>query len=217
MTRLLCLSILLLCLSCKEGANPRMLEIVKKKEFEPKEEVTENIGRSSWQKPDLVIDQMGDITNMTIADIGAGTGYFSYRLAFKGARVVAIDVDPDMIDLMAGFKSNLPAEVAQQIETRLAKTDDPLLADEEVDAAIIINTIAYIDDKTAYLTKLKAGLSRFVMIVDYKVMELGIPAPPLHERIPSSELRMHLIAAGYKDVTIDDTSLDYQYMVKAWK
>ena len=208
----------LLAVSCQDGTKPKMLEIVKKKEFEPKKEVIENIGRSSWQKPDLVIDQMGeDIATMTIADIGAGTGYFSYRLAYRGAQVVAIDVDQDMIDLMEGFKSNLPAEVARHIETRLAETDDPQLADEEVDAAIIINTIAYIEDKAAYLAKLKQGIQRFVMIVDYKVQELSIPAPPIEDRVSSKSAVEYLRAAGYRDMEIDNTSLDYQYIVKAYK
>ncbi|NJO92951.1 MAG: hypothetical protein HC831_31295 [Chloroflexia bacterium] len=46
----------------------------------------DNPEREKWQKPDLVIDKLGDLSNKTIGDIGAGTGYFSFRLAKKQKR-----------------------------------------------------------------------------------------------------------------------------------
>jgi predicted RNA methylase len=58
-----------------------------------------------WQKPDLVIQQLGDVNGKTVADLGAGTGYFSRRIAYKGARVIAIDIDPQAIQWMQEQKS----------------------------------------------------------------------------------------------------------------
>jgi len=200
-------------MSCKEG-----IDIQRKQEFEPKKEVAKNIGRSSWQKPDLVIQKLGNIEGKKIADIGAGTGYFSYRLAYAGAEVIAIDVDPDMISLMDGFITNLPKDISSKVETRLAKFDDPLLFTAEIDAAIIINTITYIEDKIAYLKILKNGLKEgYVMIVDYKKIPIDISAPPLEERISSSEIQKILSDAGYKEIEVDDTTLEYQYIITGSK
>lgn len=207
-----------LCGCKSDPKTASLFDIEKKDAFVPKEEVRQNIGRSSWQKPELLISKMGDVAGKKIADIGAGTGYFSYRLAYRGANVIAIDVDPDMISLMDGFTANLPSEVANRIETRLAEADDPLLAISEVDGAIIINTIAYIEDKTSYLATLHRGIKEgYVMIVDYKNKTLEIPAPPFEERVSSKEVQQHLKAAGFTNIEVDDSTLEYQYVVTGWK
>lgn len=183
-----------------------------------KESTTEsNVGRSSWQKPELVIDKLGDIEGKTIADIGAGTGYFAYRMAFSGAKVLAIDVDQDMIGLMQDFKANLPKEVSSRIEPRKVGPNDPLLKKGEVDHAIIINTIAYINSKVAYLKKVRAGLQPEgkLMIVDYKYRDLDIPAPPLSERVAIGTLQEALRKAGFKSIELDEDSLDHQFIILA--
>ncbi len=53
----------------------------------------ENPARAEWQKPEWVIEQLGDLTGKTVADIGAGTGYFAFRIARKAKKVIAIDID----------------------------------------------------------------------------------------------------------------------------
>ena len=53
--------------------------------------------RQVWQKPNLVIELLGDLQDKTIADIGAGVGYFSFRLAEKANRVIAIEIDENSL------------------------------------------------------------------------------------------------------------------------
>lgn len=176
-----------------------------------------NIGRSSWQKPNLVIEKLGHIEGKTIADIGAGTGYFSFRLAFNGAKVIAIEIDPKMIELIETFDLNLPTDLHGQIETRLAKPDDPLLSPSEVDIAFIMNTIAYIDNPADYLARLKSGMkpNGTIMVVDFKTKNLDINAPPMDERISQNIVINLLEKVGFQDVQLDETSLDYQYIITA--
>ena len=71
----------------------------------------ESADRVIWQKPDLVIQQLGDVEGKTVADLGAGTGYFSRRIAYKGARVIAIDIDPLAIQWMEEQKEKFPIEL----------------------------------------------------------------------------------------------------------
>ena len=177
----------------------------------------DNIGRSSWQKPELVVDILGDIEGEKIADIGAGTGYFVYRLAYKNAKVLAIDIDEDMIAFIEAFKENLPKQVQNNIETRLALPNDPKLTTQEVDKAIIINTISYISDKKQYLQRLRNGIKSggMVMILDYKNRIIDIPAPSMEDRVSIGALQTALTTAGYINIEVDDTSLDYQYIIKA--
>lgn len=188
-----------------------------KKEDKEKSLYKENVGRSSWQQPDLVVNKLGDISGKVIADIGAGTGYFVLRLAYKNAKVLAIDIDPVMINYIDSFKENLPAEVQNNITTRLAKTDNPMLIDGEVDKVIIINTVSYIDKLEQYLAILKKGIKSkgSIMILDYKNKIIDIPAPPLDDRVSIGKLQTYLANSGYKNIIVDDTSLEYQYIVTA--
>ncbi len=82
-------------------------------------------GRDAWQKPDAVIEAIGIKPGMTVADLGAGTGYFSVRLAKavggKG-RVLAIDVEPKLVDYMKVRAAK--AQLAQLVPV-LAPTPTP--------------------------------------------------------------------------------------------
>ncbi|MBK9149518.1 MAG: class I SAM-dependent methyltransferase [Saprospiraceae bacterium] len=176
-----------------------------------------DIGRDVWQKPDLVIRQLGDLTGKTIADIGAGTGYFSFRLVAKAEKVIAIEIDTSAIRSIEESKLKLPEPFRPKLETRLANEHDPMLRDNEVDIIVIINTIAYIKNIPAYLETLKKGLKKggTLMIVDYKMKKLPIDAPPKSERIYLDVLETMLEKAGYTEVKTNDTSLDYQYIITA--
>lgn len=176
-----------------------------------------NIGRVSWQKPDLVIGMLGDLSDKRIADIGASSGYFAFRLAFKAAKVIAVDIDPTSVQLMDMFKLNLPKKVEERFETRLVNPENPMLAENEVDAVLIVNTIAYIDNKEEYLKSLRKSITDGgqIMIVDYKMKSMPIEAPPVEERIALHELENILQNAGYSISKSDDTSLEYQFILIA--
>jgi len=182
--------------------------------------VDTNKGRLAWQKPSEVINKIGDLTGKTVADIGAGTGYFTFRFIRQAEKVIAIDIDQEMIDLIEMFKENLDPEQQKKIETRLATPEDAKLWPEEADVIVIINTIGYIEDPTKYLTKLRRGLAPggMIMIVDFKMKRIIEEiAPPTQYRVSILELENMLSKAGYSDIETDDTSLDYQYMIVAQK
>ncbi len=211
-------------ISCKENSNAALEqtdnEIITSEE--PVIPVKPNINkdRDIWQKPSIVLDLLGDLSDKTVADIGAGTGYFTFRMALKAQKVIAIDIDTFSLELINTFKRNLPPELQGKIETRLAKTDDPLLKKEEADIIVIINTISEISGRQAYLKTLLPGLKTGgkLVIVDYKLKKLPIQeAPPQEQRVPLNILENELAQIGYEPVISDDTSLDYQYIVFAHK
>ena len=176
-------------------------------------------GRLAWQKPELVISKLGDINGKVIADIGAGTGFFSFRLMNKGAKVIAVDIDRDMLALIEVFRENLDGpEIQDRMEPRLATPSDANLDPEEVDIVVIINTIGFIKDRLTYLKDLRGSIKPEgkIMIVDFK-MKLIAPeiAPPPSERVILLTLEEELLEAGYHLTSTDDTSLDYQYVVMA--
>jgi ubiquinone/menaquinone biosynthesis C-methylase UbiE len=121
----------------------------------------EGFDRDSWQQPELVISSLELEKGDRVADLGAGGGYFTFRLADAvgpEGRVYAIDVDPDMTAYLA---ERAAEEGHENVEVILAETDDPGLPDGEIDLLFTSNTYHHLEDRTAYfaarLRDLKLG------------------------------------------------------------
>lgn len=179
-----------------------------------------NTNRVIWQKPNMVIDLLGDLEDKTVADIGAGTGFFSLRLVPRAKKVIAIDIEKRFIDYLDSVKVlELPETLQPRLDTRLVPANDPQLAPGEADVVLIVNTYMYLRNRVAYMKILQRGVSEGgkVIIVDFKKKRTAIGPPPSHERIPVFQVEEELYEAGFTDVIVNDTSLDYQYIVIATK
>lgn len=178
-----------------------------------------NENRVIWQKPDLVLDLMGDLENKTVADIGAGSGFFSTRLARVAKKVIAMDIDPQIIsDLDSIRQMELPASVQNRLEPRLTEPNVANLKSAEANVVLIVNTIIYIPDRIDYLKRLSEGVAKGgqVIIIDFK--KKRTPVGPANKiRIPGFQIEEELYQAGYSDIVVNDTALDYQYIVIAKK
>ncbi len=135
--------------------------------FEELVERFEGNDRDNWQKPYEIIKLFGDLNGKRIMDIGAGTGYFSFKLAEKGAEVIAADVDKRFLKYIADKKVELGDSL---VTTRLTEYEDPLLKEKEVDHVIIVNTYHHIDNRVEYFSKVYRGMQSKgkLMIVDFK-------------------------------------------------
>lgn len=171
--------------------------------------------RVIWQKPDMVLNLLGGLEGKTVADIGAGTGFFTLRMAQKARKVIAIDIDPRFINYLDSIKMlELPEQFQTRIETRLGKPDNPQLKTGEVDLVVIVNTFMYIRDQVAYLKILRNALTPGgkILIVDFKKKRTPV-GPPNDIRVPIHIVEEALYEAGYKNVLANDTALDYQYIL----
>jgi ubiquinone/menaquinone biosynthesis C-methylase UbiE len=176
----------------------------------------ESRDRLIWQKPDMIINRLGDLSNQTVADLGAGTGFFAFRIVQKAKKVLALDIDQRFITLMDSSKQELSPELRAKFEARLVDVDDAKLKKGETNAVIIVNTYMYIQNRVDYMKKLRQGIAKGgkVLIVDYK--EKNIPVgPPVSIKVPLSVVEKELKQAGFKQINSDDTSLDYQYIITA--
>jgi SAM-dependent methyltransferase len=159
---------------------------------------------------------LGDLSTQTVADLGAGTGFFAFRIVQKAKKVVALDIDQRFITLMDSSKQELSPELRAKFEARLVDVDDAKLKKGETNAVIIVNTYMYIQNRVEYMQKLRQGIAKGgkVLIVDYK--EKNIPVgPPVSIKVPLSLVEKELKQAGFKQINADDTSLDYQYIITA--
>jgi SAM-dependent methyltransferase len=175
--------------------------------------------RQNWQDPKFVIDALGDLQDKTIADIGSGTGYFTFQLAVPAKKVIAIDIEQRFLNYIEDRKTEMyDKNLAAKIETRLTRPDDPLLSSGEVDIVLVVNTISFIDNRQTYLGKVYDGLSRGgkVIIVDYELGEMPV-GPPEPMKIHQNNVTKELKEAGFVIETVDTASLQYQYLIKARK
>jgi predicted RNA methylase len=185
-------------------------------DYENEAEQYESADRVIWQKPDLVIQQLGNVDGKVVADLGAGTGYFSRRIAYKGATVIAIDIDPKAILWMEEQKARFPLELRNRLIIRQAEPNDPKLNPDEVDIVLLVNTYSYIQNRVAYFSKLKEAIrvDGNVIIIDFKKKETPF-GPSIEERVDVKDVEKELKEAGYTLLAIDDESLEYQYIIKA--
>lgn len=187
---------------------------------QPQSKLEQKIDRDNrklWQKPDLVLSILGDLKGKTVADIGAGTGYFSFRLVRRAEKVIAIDIDTMMIKFIEALRSSLNEENQSKIETRLASSDHPNLQSQETDVILIVNTIAYISNRQSYIENLKSYLKPGgkIVIVDFKMKRLPIDAPITDYRIPLHIIEEDFYKLGFKNIETDDTSLEHQWIITA--
>jgi predicted methyltransferase len=112
--------------------------------------------RDSWQKPDEVLRALDLSPRALVADIGAGTGYFSVRLAraLPEGKVYAADVEPEMVrHLQQRAKA---AGIANLVAVQ-AERDDPRLP-EPVDLALLVNVQGLMVAPGGYFARLRAAL-----------------------------------------------------------
>lgn len=186
--------------------------------FEERLEQYENKDRVYWQKPDMIIARLGNLSNKVVADIGAGSGYFARRIAYKAKKVIALDIDPQFIEFMDSIKSvELPRELYHRFETRLASPTDSHLKPAEADIVLIVNTYIYLPNRITYLEELRSRLKPGgrIVIIDFKKKRIPMTNPPANIRIPLHQVEDEVETAGYNLVFSDDTSLDYQYILMA--
>ena len=176
-----------------------------------------DLNRERWQKPALVLDLFGDLRGRTIVEVGSGTGFFTRRLAERGARVLALDISPEvLVELDSLNAAALDSATYARIDASLVPADDPALEPEEADGALMVNTFMYIRDGAEYLRRLRRGLAggSAVVIVDFMGAETPV-GPPVDTRMPLEEVTEALRAAGYRDVEVEEGLLEYQYVVRA--
>lgn len=129
----------------------------------------QGVNRDGWQQPEKVIASLDIKPGAIIADLGSGGGYFTFRLARAvgpAGKVYAVDVDPDMVDLIAKAARD---NATSNVEPILAQPDDPMLPKAGVDLVFTSNTYHHIGDRVAYFKKLRQALrpAGRIAIIDF--------------------------------------------------
>jgi len=169
--------------------------------------------RDEWQKPDAVIELLGLAPDTRVADIGAGTGYFTMRFAkaVPDGKVLASDIEPDMVRYLG---ERATQESLTNVVPVKGEPNDPKLP-EAVDVVFMCNTYHHVADRTAYFSTVAGylGESGRVVVVDFKPdAPDDAPGPPKKHRVAPSQVSEELGAAGFEHVETNSDLLPYQYV-----
>ena len=168
-------------------------------------------GRDAWQMPDKAIAALKLKSGQSVADVGAGTGYFTVRLAKSNAKVqvYGADIEPSMVEYL---KARASKEGLANVTAVLATADSPKMP-ASVDVVLIVDTYHHIPNRVEYFRKLAASLKRGgrVVVIDFKPeAEMG---PPKEFRFAGEKIRAEMAEAGYKQVAKHDFLPQQQFLV----
>ncbi|MFA5909718.1 MAG: methyltransferase domain-containing protein [Vicinamibacterales bacterium] len=152
--------------------------------------------RDAWQMPSKVIDALALKGGMAVADIGAGTGYFSMRLAKVAAdlTVYAVDIEPAMVEHL---KARATSEHLMNVVPVLAGAAGPNLP-KPVDVVLIVDTYHHIPNRPAYFRDLRKSLTAAgrVAIVDFR--KDAPEGPPVEFRFTAEQIEAEMKQAGFR-------------------
>lgn len=173
----------------------------------------ESPARAAWQKPDEVLSALRLLRGETVADIGAGSGYFSVLFARevgKEGKVLAVDIEPGML---AFLEKRAREGKLDNLRTLRAQPDDPQLPPSSVDTLFICNTTHHIENRPAYYKKLRESLrpEGRLVIVDFQKGEAPVGPPPAM-KIAREEMVKEVEGAGYQ-LFGEYYFLPYQYFL----
>jgi predicted methyltransferase len=168
--------------------------------------------RAEWQKPDAVVRHLELSSNSTVAEIGAGTGYWVVRIApeVPVGKVYAVDIEPSMVEYTTKRAATLGFK---NVEGVVGAPDDPKLP-AAVEVLLLVDTYHHIADRTAYFKRLRDKLAPGgrLVIVDYKV-DPAIPGPPQEMRLTPDAVVGELEDAGFRLKTRSEGALPRQYIL----
>jgi ubiquinone/menaquinone biosynthesis C-methylase UbiE len=167
--------------------------------------------RAAWQRPDEVVAALGLRAGQVVADLGAGPGYFSLRLARKlgtRGRVFAVEVEPVVLDVL---RERIARHKVAQITPVLGLPENPLLPPASCDRVLSVNAYHHYPKGPAALRRMASLLRRGgrLALIDFHKRDTGM-GPPVGERIARETFLEHVDSADLR-VAKELTFLPHQY------
>jgi ubiquinone/menaquinone biosynthesis C-methylase UbiE len=170
--------------------------------------------RDEWQKPDAIVSALALPAGASVADIGAGTGYFAKRLsAAVGATgtVFVVEVEPNLV---AHLRDRADKENLANVVPILGSTSDPRLPRDSVDVALFVDAWHHVDRRREYLRTLQRALrpDARIAIVEWKPGKQPVGPQEEDHKLAREQVEREMAAAGFELVAAPD-QLPHQYML----
>jgi ubiquinone/menaquinone biosynthesis C-methylase UbiE len=169
--------------------------------------------RDAYQRPDQIMDALQIGEGSVVADLGAGGGWFTVRLARRvgpNGRVYAEDIQPQMID---AIKRRMTREGLTNVHTVLGTAVDARLPPASLDAALMVDAYHEFEQPIKLLQNVARALkpAGVIGIVNYK-KDGGGPGPDMEARVDAAKVVADARAAGL-ELRKEEKFLRYQYML----
>jgi SAM-dependent methyltransferase len=162
--------------------------------------------REEEEAPDVALNVLKIPKGASVADIGAGSGYITVRLAARvgpNGRVFANDVQPQMLNILARRLNNANITNVTLVEGTL---NDPRLPPASVDLALMVDVYHELSQPQAILRHVRESLKpggRLVLL-EYRKEDPTVPIKPEH-KMSVAEAKMEVEAEGFTLSTVDET------------
>lgn len=161
--------------------------------------------RDVEEEPDLAVRLLGIRRGWTVADVGAGSGYFTTRLAKavgeKGV-VYASDIQPGMLELL---KQAVAKARVSNVTAVLGTFDDPKLPAASLDLVLMVDVYHEFSQPQRMLQKIREALKPGgrLALVEYRAEDPSVPIRPEH-KMTKAQVRMEVEAEGFKQWRVYD-------------
>lgn len=165
--------------------------------------------RAAWQKPEEVVRALHLTGNEIVADVGAGSGYFTFRFAaaLPEGRVVATDIEPEMI---RHIHHKAMTEGIRNVEPVLASADDPKVP-ATADIVFVCDVLHHVQNRIAWLARLHAQVKPGARLILVEFKDGDLPeGPPAALKIPRTEMLRLVCDAGFVLIGEEKDLLPYQ-------
>ena len=160
--------------------------------------------RVNEEEPDIALDELKLAKGSTVADVGAGSGYMTVKMASRvgpTGKVYANDIQPEMLTLL---RQRLAKEHITNVETVLGTFDDPRLPAGAIDLILLVDVYHEFSEPQLMLRHMREALKpggRLVLL-EYRKEDPSIPIKPDH-KMSVAEAKLEVEAEGFKLTTVD--------------
>jgi ubiquinone/menaquinone biosynthesis C-methylase UbiE len=155
--------------------------------------------RESEEHPDQAMDAIGIRKGSTVADIGAGVGYFTWRMAERvgpGGVVYGEDIQQRMLDQLT---LNVGARHLTNVRALLGSADDPKLPKGSLDLVFLADVYHEFSEPEKMLDHIREALKPGgrIVFLEYRAEDPGVPIQPLH-KMTVAQVRAEVEPEGYR-------------------
>ncbi len=179
------------------------------------------VGGASWlerserdaeENPQAAINALGLKAGMVVCDLGAGSGYYSIRMAKKvgpQGKVYAVDVQPGMIELL---EKRIKNDKIKNVIPVLSTPTDPKLPDNQIDVMILVDVYHEFEEPQQMLRKIRKSLkdSGRLVLLEFRKEDPNVPIR-LEHKMSVSEVKQEMEAEGFEIVEVKE-HLPWQHM-----
>jgi ubiquinone/menaquinone biosynthesis C-methylase UbiE len=155
--------------------------------------------RESEERPDAALDAIGIVKGSTAADIGAGAGYMTWRLAERVGpmgKVYGNDIQQGMLDLL---RRNMERRGITNVEPVLGAVDDPKLPRDAIDLVLLVDVYHEFREPQAMLRRIREALRRDgrLVLLEYRGEDPQVPIRPEH-KMTITQVKAELEPEGFR-------------------